>query len=157
VSMTAKKRQLQVSAALPEFAELMLMPVTSGYGIIPALDFTSSRLSGPVASEVRIMLQILASRSASEQQAFFDTGERLGASAGITFFNTLYQAYVDGVSIAKTIRSQAEQLRKQEFERRREILKRLPNKMVLVITAHLMPFLFVMTFWPTFYALGKMG
>jgi tight adherence protein C len=156
VSTAAKKRQESVIANLPEFAELLLMPVTSGYGILPALDFTASRLEGPVASEVRLMLQILASRAAPEQQAFLDTGERLGTPASITFFNTLYQSHVDGVKIADNIRGQAEQLRKQSYERTRALLKKLPNTLVIIMGVHLLPFLFTVVLLPTFMALGSM-
>jgi pilus assembly protein TadC len=131
------------------------MPVTSGYSIIPALDFTATRLTGVVSDEVKTMLALLSSRSASESQAFRGTGERLGEPAAITFFQTLYDAYVDGVKIADTLRSQAEQLRKQEYERKREQLKKLPNTMALIIGLHLMPFLFALTLVPTFYALSS--
>lgn len=156
ISTAAKERVEAVTAALPEFAELLMMPVTSGYSILPALDFTATRLEGPVASEVRMLLQVLSSRAASEHQAFIDAGERLGTPAAVTFFTTLYQSYADGTRIADTMKGQAEQLRKQAFERTRAKLKALPNKLVIIMGLHLIPFLFAVVLLPTFVALGKM-
>lgn len=151
-----KKRSDAVSTGLPEFAEMLLMPVSSGYGVLPALDFTASRLDGPVAAEVRTMLHLLSSRVVSEQQAFIEAGERLGASAAATFFNTLYQSYVEGVKVADNIRGQAEQLRQQAYEATRAKLKALPNKLVIIMGLHLIPFLFAVVLLPTFTALSAM-
>lgn len=155
VNAEAKKRAEEVAAGLPEFAELLLMPISSGYGIRPALGFTAKRLTGPVAAEVRLMLQILDSHAASEQEAFIGAGERLGSSAAVTFFNTLYQSVTEGVRISDNIRAQAEQLRKQSFERTRAKIKGLPNRLVIIMGMHLMPFLFVVVLMPTMVALGS--
>jgi tight adherence protein C len=156
LSEAVKKRQAEITEGLPEFAELLLMPVTSGYGILPALDFTSQRQDGPVASEVRLMLAMLNSRAQTEHEAFVNAGERLGTPAALTFFNTLYQAYTDGTKVADTLRGQAEQLRKQSYEDMRAKVKALPNKLVIIMGLHLLPFLFVVVLLPTIGALGQM-
>ena len=152
----AGKRLAAVREELPEFAELLLMPVTSGYSIIPALDFTASRMHGVVADQVRTMLGLLASRAGSEAAIFEMTGQRLADPAAVTFFNTLYQSYTGGVKVADIIRAQAEQLRNQEHQRKRAQLKKLPNKLVFIIALHLLPFLFVVAFLPTLFAMGSM-
>lgn len=157
VHEAGKKRLEQVRNELPEFAELLMMPVSSGYGILPALDFTASRTEGIVASEVRTMLALLSTRAASEAAIFESTGAKLGDPSAVTFFNTLYQSYSDGVRIADSLRSQAEALRHQEYQRTRAALKKLPNKMVFIIALHLLPFLFVVTVLPTLFAMRSMG
>lgn len=157
VHEAGKKRLNQVREELPEFAELLLMPISSGYGIIPALDFTSSRMPGIVSTEVRTMLTLLSSRSSSEASVFESTGLRMGDPAGVTFFNTLYQSYTDGVGAASVLRAQADQLRHQEHQRKRATLKKLPNKLVFIIALHLLPFLFVVTVLPSLFAMGNMS
>lgn len=152
-----KKRLAQVRTELPEFAELLLMPVSSGYGIIPALDFTASRLTGVVSTEVRTMLTLLSSRAATEASVFEQTGARMGDPAAVTFFNTLYQSYTDGTGIRESLRAQAEQLRHQEHQRKRALLKQLPNKLVFIIALHLLPFIFVVTVLPTLFAMQSMS
>lgn len=152
-----KKRLAQIRDELPEFAELLLMPVSSGYGILPALSFTAQRMPGLVSSEVRTMLSLLSSRSASEAVVFESTGARMGDPAAVTFFNTLYQSYTDGTGVTEALRAQAEQLRHQEHQRKRAMLKQLPNKMVFIIALHLLPFIFVVTVLPTLFAMGSMS
>lgn len=153
----AKKRLAEVRDELPEFAELLLMPVTSGYGIIPALEFTATRCTGTVAAEVQTLVSQLAVRADNEEALFRAAGARLGDAAAITFFNSLYQAYTDGVPVAESLRGQAAQLRHQEYQRKRALLKKLPTKLVFMIAVHLLPFLFVLTALPTLYALRSMG
>lgn len=152
----AGKRLAAVRAELPEFAELLLMPVTSSYGIIPALDFTAKRSHGIVAAEVQTLISQLSTRAENEAEAFRSCGARLGDPAAITFFNSLYQAYTDGVPIADSLRGQAAQLRHQEHQSKRAALKKLPTKLVLMIAMHLLPFLFVITALPTLFAMRSM-
>lgn len=155
VSEAAKKRMEQVNKGLPEFAELLLMPLSSGYGILPALNFTATRLEGPVADEVATMIDLIQSRVRSEAQAFSDTAERLGTPAAQSFFTALSQAYLDGVRVVENIRGQAEQLRKSDYERMREKLKTLPNKLAIIMGLHLIPTLFIVVLFPTFATLSK--
>lgn len=150
----AKKRADAVTAGLPEFAELLLMPLSSGYGVMPALDFTAARLSGPVAEEVRLMLSVLANRARTEAEAFTDCAERLGTPEAMSFFTALMASYLDGVRVADNLRGQAAALRKSAHERTRAKLKVLPNKLVFIIALHLLPALFVVTLMPTLLELG---
>lgn len=152
----AKKRADAVTTGLPEFAELLLMPLSSGYGVMPALDFTASRLQGPVAEEVRLMLSVLSSRARSESEAFMDCAERLGTPAAMSFFTALMQAYLDGVKVADNLRGQASALRKAAHERTRGRLKMLPNHLVFIIALHLLPMLFIVGLMPTLLQLGNL-
>lgn len=143
-----KKRQEEVNRSLPEFAELLLMPLSSGYGILPSLAFTADRVKGPVSREVQLLLEIIATRSQSEAQAFEEAGARLGTPEAIAFFNTLAQAYLEGTAAVEVLRGQAVQLRKIAYEQTRAKIKLLPTKLILVIGIHLMPTLFVVTLVP---------
>lgn len=149
----AKKRAEKVDQCLPEFAELLIMPLSSGYGILPGLGFTAERTAGPVADEVKLMLSAISSRAANEKEAFEAAGDRLGTPAAKSFFNALSQAYLEGVSAVTTISGQAEQLRKLSYQRLREKLKILPNKLVFIIALHLMPTLFIVILTPLLYGL----
>lgn len=148
VSEAVKTRAYVIDYALPEFAELLLMPISSGYGILPALDFTAARLSGPVSDEVKYLLSVLGSRSMDEKEAFEQAGLRLGTPAAQAFFVVLGQAYLEGTAASEVIRGQAEQLRKLAYERTREKIKVLPNKLVIIMGLHLMPTLFAVVLLP---------
>lgn len=154
VSETARKRMDAVNASLPEFAELLLMPLTSGYGILPALDFTAARLPGPVSQEVQLLLTVINNRSVDERDAFDEAGRRLGTPQAQAFFTTLAQSYLEGTPAAEAIRGQAEQLRKLSYERTREKIKTLPNKLVVIMGLHLMPILFAVVLLPLAQGFG---
>ena len=148
IAERARKRADAIDRDLPEFAELLLMPLSGGYGILPALDFTANRSKGPVAQEVRTLLTVINSSSGSDADAFQAAGDRLGTPSARAFFTSLAQAYIDGTAVVESLRGQAEQLRKISYERIREKIKILPNKLVLIIGLHLMPALFVVVLLP---------
>jgi Flp pilus assembly protein TadB len=148
LSGTAKKRTAQVNQDLPAFAELLLMPLSGGFGIISALEFASERSDNIVAREVRVLIKAFASRSVSEEQAFEEAGARLGTPGAVAFFNTLAQSYFEGAQAVSAIRGQAEQLRKIAFQDTRAKLKSLPTQLVIVIGIHLMPTLFLVILVP---------
>lgn len=152
INEAISKRSSVVDQDLPEFAELLLMPLSGGYGIIPALDFTAQRLDGPVSHEVRVLLSAINSGVGSDADLFRQAGERLGTPAARAFFASLAQAYEEGTTVVESLRGQADQLRKIAYEQTREKLKVLPNKLVLIMGLHLMPALFVVVLLPVVFA-----
>lgn len=144
----ARKRSDAINTALPEFAELLLMPLNSGYGILPALDFTAERLDGPVADEIVHLLENIKSRSMNEEAAFLEAGDYLGTPAAKSFFAVLAQAYLEGVRVAETIQGQATQLRKTEHERLRERIAKAENSIAVMTGIHLLPGLFLVILYP---------
>lgn len=145
-----------VDSSLPEFAELLLMPLQSGFGIMAALDFTSRRLTGPVAEEVMVLTRAFNTRSRTEVEAFKDAAENLGTPAARSFFAALSSAHVEGVGVTATIASQAAALRKADYEKLRERIKKVPNRIAIIIGLHLIPSLFILALFPAFAALGQM-
>lgn len=154
VNEAAKKRSAEINAALPEFAELLLMPLNSGFGILPALDFTSERLQGPVSAEVRHVIDAIRSRSMTEQEAFEMAGEQLGTVEAKSFFAVLSQAYHEGVRAVDTIRGQAQALRKTEHERLRERISKMENTIAVMTGIHLLPGLFIIILFPALLAMS---
>lgn len=148
LSSASKKRTEEVNQALPDFAELLLMPLSGGYGILPALDFAATRSTNIVGREVEILLKAIATRSVTEEEAFREAGERLGTPGAVAFFNTLAQAYFEGTAAVQVIRGQAEQLRKIAYQDTRARIKKLPTKLVVVIGIHVMPALFLVILIP---------
>lgn len=151
VSSQAKKRAEDVDKDLPDFAELLLMPLSGGYGILPALGFTADRSNGPVADEVQVLLRTLTTGQGGDAEAFLEAGDRLGTPAAKAFFASLAQAYMDGTAVVEQLRGQADQLRKLYYEHTREKIKVLPNKLVLIMGLHLMPTLFIVVLLPVIY------
>lgn len=144
-----------VSTGLPEFAELLQMPLSTGMGVLPALTFTSERLSGPVAAEVRRMLQVINSRSLPEADAFRLAAARLGTPEAQAFFNSCMQAHLEGTGLMGTLGRQAEALRFSAYQAARAKAKRLPVSLVLIMALHFIPTLLVIVLIPGAISLGS--
>ena len=156
VSKGSKKREDAVLDALPDFAELLQMPLSSGMGILPALDFTAKRMPGtPVAEEVEWLRRHITNYPTQESEAFIMAGERLGTPESKNFFGALLQAHVQGARASETLGRQAAALRKKAFERQRAKAKKLPVTIVLIMGLHFLPFLFILTLLPVFLSIGE--
>lgn len=156
VSKGAQRRTAQVLDNLPDFAELLQMPLAAGMGIPPALRFTAERLTGPVAEEVSRMLDVIRINPSEEAAAFVEAGERLGVPEARAFFTALLQSHTEGASVTANLARQAEMLRSASFQRKRADLKKLPIKLVLIIGMHFLPALFILVLLPTALSLGGM-
>ena len=148
------KRVTEVSYALPEFAELLQLPLLMGQGIMPALRFTAAKLDGPVAEEMRNLEAILAAGATTEVEAFTFAGERLGTPEARAFCQALLQSLLEGTRVLEVIAAQAESLRNATYQLQRTEIKKLPIKMVIMFGIHFLPLLFIVAMVPTAYALS---
>lgn len=139
VDRRAKQRAREIGSGLPEFAELLQMPLTSGLSVIKAMEFTSRNTSGLVADEVANVVWLINTRALGDDEAFELAGERLATPEAKAFFNALRQAHVDGSRVVETIGRQAETLRSAQFQRQREELKRVPVRLIVVFAVFLLP------------------
>ena len=155
ISKRARDREKAVLESLPDFAELLQMPLASGMGVLPALSFTADRVKGPVSDEVRWMTTFIANNPTQEAEAFLMAGDRLGTPESKSFFTALLQAQMEGSRVAAALANQAESLRKKSFERQRAEAKKLPIKLVLMFGLHFLPLLFILALLPVFLSFGK--
>lgn len=153
ISQKAKKQAEAVATGLPEFAELLQMPLSSGVGVRAALRFTAERLDGPVAATALALLSNLSSRTMSDEDAFDLAGKVLGTPESAAFFTALKQADQEGAKVSDTLAKQAEALRVLAYQQTRAANKKLPVKVLLVFFIHLLPLLLVIALVPTIYSL----
>jgi Flp pilus assembly protein TadB len=155
VAKRANTRGEAVASGLPEFAELLQMPLSTGMGVLPALSFTAERLDGPVADETRRMLQVINSRSLPEADAFQLAAARLGTPEAQSFFNAVMQAHLEGSTLMDTLSRQAEALRFTAYQAARAKAKRLPVSLVLIMALHFIPTLLIIVLIPGAISLGS--
>lgn len=153
VMKASKSRTAEISAKLPEFAELLQMPLSAGNGVLTSLDFCAQRLRGVIADEVSNLLILIRTRSMTEAEAFVVCGERLGTSEAKAFFTTLLQAHLEGAKVVESIAAQADSLRKLHFERRRAEVKKLPVKFVFIFAAHMITSMMMLALAPAIASL----
>lgn len=158
VNRKAKEHARAVTASLPEFAELLQMPLlTAGIGVLGSLRFTAERLSGPVSDEVKNLLVVLDSHAMDEVQAFQLAGARLGTPEAKAFMTALMTAHVEGDKVVRTIVAQAENLRIKAHNDQRALNRQLPIRLVIIMGVHLLPVLFAVLLYPAFVSFSTIG
>lgn len=153
----AKRKTEIVLEQLPEFAELLLMTISS-VSVPQALAFTAERVEGAVAADLRELVRMLnGAGRGREEQVFAVTAARLGTTEGREFVAALQSAYLEGTTAAANIRAQVENLRMLRHQQQRGKAKRLPVTLVVTFAVHFMPLLFILSFLPVIGALSGLG
>lgn len=157
IRSSARRKAQTVLNELPDFAELLLMTISST-SVPNALSFTAERSSGSVAAEMRELVRLLnGAGRGREQEAFALTAARLGTVEGREFVVALQSAYLEGTTAAANIKSQVENLRMLKFQQQRSRAKRLPVSLVITFAIHFMPLLFILAFLPVLSSLSGLG
>ena len=156
VKARRKSREQELAVKLPEFAELVQIPLTT-MTVLAALGFTAERTKGLVSDEVKVFLDLLRNQTVSEEDGFMLLGRRLGTPEARALVDTWARGHLYGVQISDQVKHQAEQLRTKLFQERRAAIKRLPVKLVLIMGVHFLPSLLVLGTLPIFLAFLNVG
>lgn len=142
-----------VYAELPDFAELLQMPLAAGLGVVPAMRFTVAGREGPVADTVRGLLVNLDGNAMDNQMAYLIAGQQLGSPEAQAFFSSLADAHLRGSRVAESLLTQADALRKANYQRLRTDIKKIPTKIVLALFIHMFPLVFIVIGLPVMAAM----
>ena len=154
VASNAKKRARQVTIELPEFADLLHMPLAAGMGVIPAITYTAERLEGHVADEAANLVRVIKTNPAEEENAFLLAGHRLGTPEAKAFLSALMQAHVEGSRVLDTISEQSKAVRLAAHQQARAEIKKMPVTLVFVFALHFIISLFIIILLPAMITLG---
>lgn len=157
VRSSARQKSLMVLDELPDFAELLLMTISST-SVPNALAFTAERSQGTVAAEMRELVRMLnGAGRGRETESFALTAARLGTVEGREFVSALQSSYLEGTTAAANIKAQVDNLRMLKFQQQRARAKRLPVSLVITFALHFMPLLFILAFLPVLSSLSGLG
>jgi Flp pilus assembly protein TadB len=157
--LTTKAKKAADAAAdqLPDFVELLQMPLATGMSVPAALTFTAAQFqTGVVVQEVRWLLDTLSARTMAEEEAYTEAGRRIGSPEAAAFFNALGQAAIGGVKVTESLARQAQSLRLKAHQKRRAKIKGIPVTLVIAFALHFLPLLFVVTMLPMLFSLRSM-
>jgi Flp pilus assembly protein TadB len=140
-----------VTQNLPDFAEMLLLPLRTN-SILASMIFTAEKVPGPVSDEILNLKAILDARALPEKEAFELSGHRLGTSSAYSFLAALAQAHIEGGPVLTIIENQASTLRAEAFQAARAALKKIPNRIEILITLAAAPMLFTVIILPTVLA-----
>lgn len=147
----------RTAAELPEFVEMLQIPLASGMSVEQALRFTCRFTDGPVRAEVQWLLDTLQAHTMNDAEAFVEAGRRLGTAEATAFFSTLGQAHIEGTRVSETLERQAESLRAQHHQIRRARVKKMPLTLIVAFAVHFLPFLFALVVVPLIMGLQGVG
>ncbi len=143
-----KRRQNEIQRALPDAMDLLTISVESGLGFDQAMskvtekwDNELSRAFGRAIAEIRV--------GKLRREALRDMAARIEVPDFTNFIAAIIQADQLGVSIAKVLRIQAEQMRIKRRQRAEMLANQAPVKMLIPLTFLIFPSIFIVLLGPT--------
>ncbi len=147
LDLKIKGRQYTIRKSLPDAIDLLVVSAEAGTGLDGALAVVIKRKRGPLVDEFsRVLAEMRLGKG--RQQAWEDMATRVDLDELRMLVAALRQAEQLGVSIAKTLRTQADSLRTQRSLRVRQIAASLAIKMLFPLIFFILPALFITVLGP---------
>lgn len=140
-------RRTALARALPDVLDLLSVSVEAGLGFDGAVQKVSEKFPAPTATEFRQYLKELR-LGKSREEALRGLAARVGLPEFQSFAAAVIQADRLGVSLARVLRVQAEQLRHRRRQQAEERAMKIPIKMLLPLVFFIFPTLFIVLLGP---------
>lgn len=141
------KRQARIGLDLPNVLDQLLISVEAGLGFEAAVARVGASGKGPLAEEmVRTLQDIQAGRT--RREAYKALSERSTVPELKSFVSAIIQADVQGLSIARVLKPQADQMRIKRRLRAEEKAMKLPVAVVFPLLLFIFPTLFIVILGP---------
>jgi tight adherence protein C len=152
-----KARQHKIRRTLPDIIDLLVVSTEAGTGLDGALSVVIKRKGGALPEEFdRLLTEVRLGKS--RQRAWEDMGNRVDVQDLSMLISALRQAEQLGVSIANTLRTQADALRTRRSIQVRQIAATLSLRMLFPLIFCILPSLFVVVLGPGFLSIsGGLG
>jgi len=143
-----KKRQTEAVKSLPDALDLLTISVEAGLGFDAALSKVVEKWDNELTHEfMRVIAEMRVGKKRAE--ALRDMAHRLEVNDVTTFVAAIIQADQLGVSIAKVLRIQSEQMRIRRRQRAEEKARKAPIKMMIPMVFLIFPALFIVLLGPS--------
>ncbi len=156
MNFTIRKRQHNIQKQLPDALDLLTISVEAGLGfdaavakVVEKWDNELGRAFGRVNQEIRV--------GKLRRQALRDMADRIEVTDVSTFIAAIIQADQLGVSIAKVLRIQSEQMRVKRRQRAEAEAARAPIKMLFPLVFLVFPSIFIVLMGPAVLIFMKTG
>ncbi len=142
-----KKRQREITKALPDTLDLLTTCVDAGLGFDAALHKVAEKWNNPLAQEFKLA-SIEMNMGFSREEALRHIIERTEVPEVTSFIAVLIQANKLGVSISKVLHQQSQQLRLRRRQWAEEEAHKAPVKMLIPLVFFIFPAIFVVILGP---------
>lgn len=144
---TGTKRRAAMTIDLPNVMDQLLISVEAGLGFEAAMSRVGASGKGPLAEEMSRTLQdIQAGRT--RREAYKDMAARSPVPDLKSFVGAVIQADVQGLSVARVLKPQADQMRIKRRLRAEEKAMKLPVAVVFPLLLFIFPPLFIVILGP---------
>lgn len=149
-----KARQKIILKMIPDTLDLLTISVRAGLGFDAALAKVVEKLPGPLSDEFRRALaEVRVGKT--RRDALRDMIPRTNVQPLSNFIGAIIQAEQLGVSIAKVLQVQSEQLRIERRQRAEEMAAKAPIKMLFPLVGCIFPSLFIVILGPAIISIVK--
>lgn len=143
--ITARKKA--ITKALPDALDLLCISVEAGLAFDLALQRVTDKWDDELSREFKRVLKDM-QLGRTRREALKDLAERTGVDDVQTFTAAVIQADQLGVSMAKILRIQSDQMRVRRRQRAEELAQQAPIKMLFPMVFLIFPALFVVILGP---------
>jgi tight adherence protein C len=155
VDRTRRLRYELMDRQMPDMIDLLIVCIEAGLGILAAMRVASETLRDPLGQELRLTLQEQR-MGLSVGEAISSLGKRADCDNMRVFVRALTQGEKLGVSIGKTMRDLAEEMRKRRKASAEERAQKMPVKMLFPLLFFIFPAIFIVLLVPAFIQIGDL-
>ncbi len=156
VSSRTRKRQAEVLKALPDALDLLTICVEAGLGFDAAMSKVAEKWDNELSLAFRRAVQEM-QLGKLRREALRDMAESLDVSDVTSFVAAIVQADQLGVSMAKVMRIQSEQMRMKRRQRAEEKARQAPVKIMIPLVFFIFPTIFIILLGPAVLQVKEVG
>jgi tight adherence protein C len=155
LSLKTKARKEDLVSQMPDVLDLLTVSVEAGLGFDAAIAKVCERMKGPLVEEFRIVLHEMRIGEA-RSKALKNFADRLDMNETTTFARSIIQADQLGISLARILRVQGQDMRHRRQMAAEERAMKAPIKMLFPIAVFIFPAMFVVILGPAMLSLMKL-
>jgi tight adherence protein C len=141
------RRQKEIRKAMPDALDLLTICVEAGLGFDAALSKVSEKWENELSMAfARVIREIQLGKI--RREALKDMSDRLGIPEMTSFVAAIIQSEQLGVSLAKVLRIQADQMRVKRRQRAEEEAHKAPIKMIIPMALLIFPSILIIILTP---------
>ena len=140
-------RQHEIRKAMPDALDLLTICVEAGLGFEAAMSKVSEKWENQLSlALLRTIREIQLGKA--RRDAMRDMADRIGIPEMTSFVAAIIQSEILGVSLAKVLRIQSDQMRVRRRQRAEEQAHQAPVKMILPLAFLIFPSIFIILLTP---------